>query len=71
MNNLIPDIDINEENIKTFFKTIINEIHDICLQDNNDDKIDSQINLLHRVSGQKKILGQKHLNFYFSYIEET
>lgn len=57
MNNLIPDIDINEENIKTFFKTIINEIHDICLQDNNDDKIDSQINLLHNL-----IIIEKQIN---------
>lgn len=57
MNNLIPDIDINEVYIKTFFKNIINEIHDICLNDDNDDKIDSQIYLLHNL-----IIIEKQIN---------
>lgn len=49
MENLIPDIDINELKFKNFFNLIISEIRESILNEDNDDKIESLLNLIHNI----------------------
>lgn len=77
MENLIPDIDINELKFKNFFNLILTEIRESILNEDNDDKIESLLNLIHNIILiEKQILRmtneiRQYVNKINDYIKEA
>lgn len=49
MENKFNDINYKKNEIKKFFEQVFIDIHEECLKDNNDERIDFSINFLHNM----------------------